>query len=31
MNDTLFTEFIIIAAIVGFITAFLIVKRLRDQ
>jgi len=31
MNDTVFTEFIILAGVVGAILAFLIVKRWRDE
>ena len=31
MNDSFFTEFIIIGSIVGGIVAFLIIKRIRDQ
>ena len=31
MNDSFFTEFIIIGSIVGVIVAFLIIKRIRDE
>jgi len=31
MNDTFFTEFIILASIVGAILAFLIVRRWREE
>jgi hypothetical protein len=31
MNDTFFTEFIILAGIVGAILAFLMIKRWRDE
>jgi hypothetical protein len=31
MNDTFFTEFIILAGVVGAILAFLMVKRWRDE
>jgi hypothetical protein len=31
MNDTFFTEFIILAGIVGAVLAFLMIKRWRDE
>jgi len=31
MNDTFFTEFIILVGVVGAILAFLIIKRWRDE
>jgi len=31
MNDTFFTEFIILAGIVGAILAFLMIRRWRDE
>jgi len=31
MNDTFFTEFIILAGIVGALLAFLMIKRWRDE
>ena len=31
MNDTFFTEFIILAGIIGAILAFLMIKRWRDE
>jgi hypothetical protein len=31
MNDTFFTEFIILAGVVGAILAFLIIKHWRDE
>jgi len=31
MNDTFFTEFIILAGIIGAILAFLIIKRWREE